>query len=291
MTSDQELAIGIVGLGLLGSAIAERLLQCGYNVTGFDLKADCCQTFQNLGGHVAASAVQVFQSSDVVVLSLPDSATVRQLIQSADAEWNPQLIIDTTTGRPQDSVAAAEELAGHGVRYVDATVAGSSEQARRGEVVVMAGGTPDAFVQALPILRCFSSQQFHTGPSGSGATVKLIVNLVLGLNRAVLAEGLNLARCCGVDLPLILEILQSGAAYSRVMDTKGQKMVEADFKPQARLDQHWKDVRLILQLGDERSAQLPLSKLHEQLLRNVSELGFGGLDNSAIIKAFEANAR
>ncbi len=290
MTSDQERAIGIIGLGLLGSAIAERLLQCGYDMTGFDLKADCCQNFQILGGQVAASAQQVFQSSDVVVLSLPDSATVGHLLHSTKAEWNRQLIIDTTTGSPQDSVAAAAELAVHGVRYMDATVAGSSEQARRGEVVVMAGGTPDAFVKALPILRCFSTQQFHTGPSGSGATVKLIVNLVLGLNRAVLAEGLNLARCCDLDPTLVLDILKCGAAYSRVMDTKGQKMVEADFKPHARLDQHWKDVRLILQLGNDRSAQLPLSTLHERLLKYASELGFGAMDNSAIIKAFESNA-
>ena len=124
-------------------------------------------------------------------------------------------------------------------------------------------------------------------PCGSGATAKLIVNLVLGLNRAVLAEGLSLARSCGVDLTQMLAILQSGAAYSRAMDTKGPKMLSGDFTPQARLDQHWKDVRLILELGRQQGATLPLSQVHHELLERASAMGFGASDNSAVIRAFD----
>lgn len=283
--------IGMIGLGLLGSAIAERLLLAGHTVVGFDLSDVCRSRLDELGGQSVTSAAAVIQACRTVVLSLPDSRIVRQVLQSAEGDFQDHLIIDTTTGDPQDTDRMAAELAGRGVLYADATIAGSSEQTRRGDVVVMAGGTPDAWRQALPVLTCFSSRQFHTGPCGSGATAKLIVNLVLGLNRAVLAEGLHLASQCGVDLPQILEILKSGAAYSRVMDIKGEKMIAGEFSPQARLNQHWKDVGLILDLGRRHAASLPLSHCHEQLLHRASDLGFGELDNSAIIRAFDQESR
>ena len=117
--------------------------------------------------------------------------------------------------------------------------------------------------------------------------MKLVVNLVLGLNRAVLAEGLSFARKTGVSPERALEILKCSAAYSRVMDTKGRKMLRSDFKPQARLSQHLKDVRLILSFGKKFGAKLPLSAQHRKLLELVDTAGGGDLDNSAIIQAFK----
>jgi 3-hydroxyisobutyrate dehydrogenase-like beta-hydroxyacid dehydrogenase len=98
---------------------------------------------------------------------------------------------------------------------------------------------------------------------------------------------LALARACGLDLPTVLEILQSGAAYSRAMDSKGRKMIDGDFTPQAKLSQHLKDVRLILEQGDKTGAALPFSTLHESLLAELAERGLGDCDNSAVIRAFE----
>ena len=117
--------------------------------------------------------------------------------------------------------------------------------------------------------------------------MKLVVNLVLGLNRAVLAEGLCFAERSGVDPHQALEVLRAGPAYSRVMETKANKMLDGDFTPQARLAQHWKNVRLILSAGEWSGATLPLSTLHDQLLSGLIQSGFGDLDNSAIIKAFQ----
>jgi len=114
-----------------------------------------------------------------------------------------------------------------------------------------------------------------------------VVNLVLGLNRAVLAEGLAFAKKVGVSPASALEILKAGAAYSRVMDIKGQKMLKRDFKPQAKASQHLKDVRLILALGKKARAKLLLSKVHWQLLERLAAAGDGELDNSAVLKAFE----
>ena len=116
--------------------------------------------------------------------------------------------------------------------------------------------------------------------------MKLVVNLVLGLNRAALAEGLALARWCDLDLGQCLRVLQAGAAYSRVMDTKGRKMIEQDFRPEARLSQHLKDVRLILALAEQVGARTPLSQLHRELLERAEAAGWGQDDNSAVIRLF-----
>jgi len=251
-------SIGLIGVGLLGSAIAERLMLAGRPVTGFDVSETCRLRLQEFGGHVADSAAGVFQYCRVVILSLPDSDVVQRLIDDVAEAIDSHLIIDTTTGSPDRTRLIGSRLEELGTGFLDATVVGSSEHVRRGEAVMLVGG-------------------------------KLIVNLVLGLNRAVLAEGLSLARGCGVDLPQMLEILQSGAAYSRVMDTKGPKMLSGDFTPQARLDQHWKDVRLILELGRKHGAVLPLSQIHEGLLEQASAMGLGASDNSAVIRAFEVS--
>jgi 3-hydroxyisobutyrate dehydrogenase-like beta-hydroxyacid dehydrogenase len=117
--------------------------------------------------------------------------------------------------------------------------------------------------------------------------MKLVVNLVLGLNRAVLAEGLALARSCGLDPSAALEIPRAGPAASRVMDVKGTKMLSGDFTPQARLAQHLKDVHLILKMGHDCGARVPLSALHRDLLEGLAAQGYHDADNSAIIRAFD----
>ncbi len=132
----------------------------------------------------------------------------------------------------------------------------------------------------------FARKVFHVGPSGSGAQTKLVVNLVLGLNRAVLAEGLAFAQSIGLDSAVTLEILKSGPSASKAMETKGPKMIAEDFTAQARLSQHLKDVRLILATGGHSGAKLPFSDLHRQLLEGLEAAGFGDADNSAVIKAF-----
>jgi 3-hydroxyisobutyrate dehydrogenase-like beta-hydroxyacid dehydrogenase len=118
--------------------------------------------------------------------------------------------------------------------------------------------------------------------------MKLVVNLVLGLNRAVLAEGLALAEACDIDAALALQVLKTTPAYSTAMDTKGPKMVARDFSPQARLSQHLKDVRLIRELARRHGASVPLSEIHERLLDQAVAMGLGDADNSAVLGVYSA---
>jgi 3-hydroxyisobutyrate dehydrogenase-like beta-hydroxyacid dehydrogenase len=170
---------------------------------------------------------------------------------------------------------------------LDAPISGSSEQTRHGEVTTIVGGAREAFDACRDLWDCFSANTIHAGRCGAGAKMKLVSNLVLGLNRAALAEGLVFARAMGLEPDAALEVLMGSMAYSRIMETKGRKMLSGDFSTQARLTQHLKDIRLILQAAAEGGQALPLSETHCRLLEAAEAAGFGDMDNSAVIRAFD----
>lgn len=288
MSTDRP--VGLIGLGLLGSAIGDRLRAAGYAVVGFDVDPRRRDEFALAGSEAVSRASLVPGECRRIVLSLPTSDIVVQVLgEIAPRLRAGDLVIDTTTGAPEDSEQIGESLARQGVGYIDATVAGSSRQVRAGDVVVMAGGSDRDITASRDVLGAFARTVFAVGPCGSGARMKLAVNLVLGLHRAVLAEGLAFARACGLDPRQTLEILKAGPAASRVMDIKGERMLTGDFAPEARLAQHLKDVRLILDAGHQTAARLPLSELHAELLQSLVDQGWGDFDNSAVLRAFESN--
>jgi 3-hydroxyisobutyrate dehydrogenase-like beta-hydroxyacid dehydrogenase len=282
-------SIGLVGLGLVGSALAERFLDAGLGVVGYDIDPARRRQFTTLGGRCAGSAGEVARSCGRTVLSLPTSEVVEEVLgEAGDDLRDGQMVLDTTTGDPERSAAVGARLAARGVHYLDAAIAGSSEQVRTAAAVALVGGEPAAYADCGDVFRCFARESFHLGPWGSGARMKLVVNLVLGLNRAVLAEGLAFARACGIDPAEALKVLRAGPAYSRAMDAKGRQMVEHDFRPQARLAQHLKDVQLILAVARRTGAAVPLSELHRDLLERLTAAGLGDADNAAVIRAFES---
>ncbi|MCA9097026.1 MAG: NAD(P)-dependent oxidoreductase [Planctomycetaceae bacterium] len=282
--------IGLIGVGLLGSAIAQRLINAGYSLVGFDLNPDRAAWLSQQGGSSAAKASEIFARCNQIILSLPTSRHVAELIDSLEIPpRNGTLLIDTTTGSPDEALDMGERLAASNVDYLDATILGSSHDLTIGQAILMAGGKDKAFARALPIVEHLIKKSFHVGSWGAGSKMKLVVNLVLGLNRAVLAEGLSFAAQLGFEPQTTLDILSSGVAYSSVMETKGPRMLAGEFTPQARLKQHHKDVRLILEQAAARELPLPLSELHERLLSDCIEAGWGDLDNSAIIKLWEQN--
>jgi 3-hydroxyisobutyrate dehydrogenase-like beta-hydroxyacid dehydrogenase len=270
--------IGIIGVGLLGSAIAARLSAAGYPVLGYDLVPE-----RRIG---ATSAMDVVRGCRTIILALPTSDVVAQVLAGLTLPRGTT-IIDATTGEPDAMAAMGAKLAQSGVDYLDATVLGSSRVVRSGAATVMAGGRREAFDAVLPLFRTFASRAFYLGSSGAGARMKLVANLALGLHRAVLAEALSFAGACGVSPTDALEVLKAGAAYSRVMDDKGEKMLHHDFTVEAKLSQHLKDVRLILAAARRKNAKAPLSEVHRRLLESLAAAGYGEVDNSAIIMAYE----
>lgn len=281
-------SVGLVGIGLMGSALAERLIDEGMSVVGFDTNPRRCALLNELGGRPVGDAAAVARECDQILLSLPDSGVVEETLGEIGRGLPAgRVVVDTTTGDPLRAAAFGEQLADGGAAYLDATISGSSAQVRAGDVTVMVGGPELAFSRCRPLFGAFARHAFHVGPCGSGSVMKLVTNLVLGLNRAALAEGLSFAKALGIDPAQAFSVLRDSMAYSRTMDTKGEKMVSGDFETQARLSQHLKDVRLILQAAGEAGAELPLSRTHRELLETAEAAGLGQLDNSAIIQVFE----
>jgi 3-hydroxyisobutyrate dehydrogenase-like beta-hydroxyacid dehydrogenase len=277
--------IGLVGLGLMGGAFAGRLLRGGFPIVGCDIDANCQAMLAQQGGRNAVTASDVLEQCDRVILSLPSHREVGQVIAASKAAFRAgQIIIDTTTGDPEHTEAIAAELANLGVTYLDATISGNSAQVREGTAVVMVGGDAGAYAACSDVLTKLGCESFHTGPSGSGAKMKLVTNLVLGLNRAALAEGLALGEAIGLDPDLTLRVMRRSPAYSRAMDVKGEKMIRSEFSPDARLSQHLKDVRLMLQLGGHAGLPMILSAAHRAILEQAEAAGLGALDNSALIQ-------
>ena len=269
--SEPTAALGIIGMGLMGGALM-RMTGASH---GWDVDAGRCVN--------AATASEIFERCEIVFLCLPNSHIVRSVLQAASLKHG-LILIDTTTGDPAEMAALGAELAEKGVHYLDATVSGSSAQLLQRDVLIMVGGDVAIFEQCRGLFAKFARDVVHVGPCGSGAQMKLVTNLVLGLNRAALAEGLVFAQQLDLDLTQTLDVMRRSMAYSRIMDTKGEKMITQDFTPQAKLSQHLKDVRLMLAAS---SIPLPLSETHRQLLEKAEALGFGDADNSAVIKAFE----
>lgn len=285
-----RIRLGIIGLGLVGHAIAERVVAGGFALVGCDLDPGRAALVKLLGGIGHTNAAEVFTTCERVLLSLPSHREVQAMVAEHGAAIRPgTVLIDTTTGDPAVSVALAQTLQTRQVTYLDATISGSSAQVREGNATLMVGGSAESFRACTDIFSVLGRQTFHTGPVGSGAKMKLVTNVVLGLNRAALAEGLALAGALGMDLELTLAVMRSSAAYSRIMDTKGTRMIRDEFAPDARLSQHLKDVRLIMEMGRQAGLQLPLSAAHRGLLEAAEAAGCGELDNSAIIKVLRAN--
>jgi 3-hydroxyisobutyrate dehydrogenase-like beta-hydroxyacid dehydrogenase len=268
----------MIGVGLLGSAIAARLKAAGHTVLGYDIVPD-----RRIG---VSTGQEVADKARTILLCLPTSDVVADVLRGLQLARGTT-IIDATTGEPDTMAGFGTKLAADGVDYLDATVLGSSRVVREGRATVMAGGRRPIFDSAAPIFHTFAAHIFYMGGYGAGARMKLVANLALGLHRAVLAETLSFARASGISPMDALPVLKAGAAYSRVMDDKGEKMLKHDFSVEAKLSQHLKDVRLILASAKANGAKAPLSEVHRQLLEKLEAAGFGEADNSAIVMAYD----
>jgi len=273
MAEEPEVIVGLFGVGLLGSAIADRLTAAGVRWIGYD------PARPDLG----PSPKAVLADSNILVLCLPTSHQTADLLTSID---HRRTIIDTTTGDP----AQVARFGYSHSNYLDVTIGGSSAHLRAGEAILMAGAEPEVFEANRAFLEKLSSKVFHCGPPGAGAKMKLVFNLVLGLNRAALAEGLAFAEATGLDAAAALEILQAGPAASKIMERKGPKMLHREYEPEARLAQHHKDVGLILKEDTIANLTLPLTQAHDRILAMAEALGYAESDNSALIEAYRSDS-
>lgn len=274
--------VGVFGLGLVGSALAGRLLKSGRAVAGHDPDPARCKLLIDARGQVSGSGL-VWQQ-DHVFSCVFDTDQLAELIAQAP-ERDGAYLISISTCDPQRMSGLGVAAAQKGWRLVEAPMSGTSKQLAMGDAVFLLGGDP-ADAQSLSfLLGQIGRSQHYVGPLGNGNRAKLAVNLVLGLNRAALAEGLVFANRVGLDPDDFLELVQDTAAASAVMKTKGPKMVSQDFAPQGRIEQSAKDFGLILTVAADQGQGLPFARTYAAMMRDCMDNDEAGLDNAAIIRA------
>jgi putative dehydrogenase len=281
------LRVGIVGLGLMGQAFAQRLVAAGHLVLGHDVRP----TPQLPAGlHRVHAMGELVDQVDLMVLAVFDTAQVESVL------FGPQGVFSVSEGRPTvlccstcdpDRLAqVARRSQEQGLPFIELPFSGTSLQVARGEGVGLVGGDAALIEQWAPVLDVLCPKREHVGDFGDANRTKLAVNLVLGLHRAALAEGLMFGRRMGLDPARLLHTLQNSAAASSVMGVKGRLMVDRLYEPpQSRVDQSLKDFKMITELGAQCGQPLPLAHVYIDLLQSCVERGESHLDNAIIQEA------
>jgi 3-hydroxyisobutyrate dehydrogenase-like beta-hydroxyacid dehydrogenase len=207
-----------------------------------------------------------------------------------DGATRETTILQMSTISPSLAVRMEAAARARGVAFLDTPVSGTSSMVARRDCVITAGGERDAFERCRPVLEALAKRVFHVGACGMGSHVKLVTNLIMGLNGVVLAEGLTLARAAGMDLAAMLEILTHGAAASKILSVRGPLMAEGRFDPLMKMDLFLKDIRLMLEAAQELHVPLPLAGMMQQLYTAAVAGGQAKDDLSGIIALYERMA-
>jgi len=282
--------IGIVGLGLVGRALAQRLKDAGYVCIGSDIRQEAMDFFAAQGYAIQTSVAQLAQSVDILILAVFDTSGVQGVVhQILQAKSNHPTeseltLMDCSTGDPIALENLATQLKANGMRFLEAPLSGSSVQIENGEATLLLGGETADVQRLVPLLKVLATQSIHVGGVGMAARAKLATNLVLGLNRAALAEGMVFAESMGIAPQTFLDLVLATPARSDAAVVKGNMMVNAQFAPQSRIRQHLKDVQLMLDIAQVHQQNLPLSQTHAALMRDAVAAGDGELDNAAIVQ-------
>ena len=286
--------VAVVGVGLLGSAVSGVLLDAGHEVVGYDVLPEKLAALQARGGRAAASAAEAARSAQPVFVVLPTLESVEQAITGPagvlEGASDRTVIIQMSTISPELAVHMDEAARARGAALLDAPVCGTSGMVAKRDCVITVGGEKGAFERCRPILEAIAKKVFHVGHVGSGSFLKLVTNLVMGLNGVVLAEGLTLARRAGLDPAQTVEILRHGAAASKILEVRGPLMAEGRFDPLMKVDLFLKDIRLIVEAAQALHVPVPLTGTMQQLYTAAFAAGQAKDDLAGIVRVYEAMA-
>ncbi|MFS2279511.1 2-hydroxy-3-oxopropionate reductase [Microbacterium sp. OR21] len=280
--------ITIIGLGIMGLPMAKNLVKAGYTVTGVNRSPEPVEKLVEAGGKGAASIAEGVKDADVIITMVPDSPDVEGVVRGEEgvfANAKPgALWIDNSSIRPDVAKELAEEAVAAGFGAVDAPVSGGEQGAIDGVLSIMTGGSPEDFAKAEPILQAIGKTIVHVGPAGAGQTVKAANQLIVAVNIQALSEAIVFLEAYGVDTDAALKVLGGGLAGSKVLDQKGQKMLDRDFAPGFRLALHNKDLGIVTAAARGAGVAVPLGSAVAQLVTSLVARGDGGLDHSGLFK-------
>src|ERR1700676_2055320 len=285
--------LGFVGIGYMGRPIAQRLLESGFKVAAFDRHRSKAEELIRYGGIVAESVAELSSSCDVVLSCLASDEAVLHVYGGADGAFanalRGALVIDMSTVNPKTSLELSKLGSEYGIDVLDVTISGSTPAAEEGALTLFGGGDQGCFAAAESIFRVIARKYFYLGPSGSGATMKLVVNALLGIGMQAIAEAVALGEKAGLDRHRLLDVLSQTAVVAPAHVGKLQKAMNGDYSPQFPLRLMNKDFGLILNLAAAVGARMPATEASFEINARQSDQG-KEQDFSAVILRMEKQA-
>lgn len=281
------MSTGIVGLGLLGHAVASRLRAAGHDVVGYDVVAERNRALDAIGGKALASAAAVAEAADPICVVLPSLNAVEDVIlgRGGLADARGKTVVQMSTISPSLTERLARECAARGARFLDCPISGTSGMVARGDGIIFVGGEPDVYERWRPLLETVLPRAVHVGRAGQAMVLKLVANLLVALNSAAAAEALAMVQQAGLNVPQALELLTSSAASSRMLEVRGPLITKGQFPPQMKLDLFMKDLHLIQEAAGAVGAPVPLTDVAERLYAAAQAAGHGGEDLAVVVTA------
>lgn len=287
--------VAFLGLGIMGSRMAVNLARAGHELAVWNRTRSRAEQFaQEHGAAAADTPAEAAAGAEAIVTMVVDGPQVRQILLGEDGAAfgaaQGALCIDCSTIGRAATLEVADGLREHGLEMVDAPVTGSSPRAEDGTLTIMAGGTPEDFARAEPLLGAMGELIVHCGPLGHGQMVKLINNAVAATNAAVVGQALVVAARAGLDLDALTRVMGAGSGASTMLELKGEPMRRHDYTTLFKLDHMLKDIRLCLEEGQADGAPFPFAALTREILTAASGRGLGDADFAALIEVLEADA-
>lgn len=288
----QKLKVAVIGAGLMGSAIATRLLECGVIVTVFDLDTAKVTVLVEKRAQAAPTIAAATSCSDFVILSLNHANIVRGVVFGNDGVASAgnasKLLIDMSSIDPKDTAEMANKLREEtGMAWVDCPLSGGVPGALGGRLTIMAGGSSDNFERARAVMQHLAANYTLMGPNGAGQTVKLINQLFCAVQFQAVAEAVKLAEAGGVDASAIPNALKGGRADSAIMQEFMTKFAARDFTPTGRIDNMMKDLSSLQDFARATNTPLPMTSSVIDIHRVLMEAGLGAKDTAEIMRLMD----
>jgi 3-hydroxyisobutyrate dehydrogenase-like beta-hydroxyacid dehydrogenase len=280
--------IGIVGVGRMGANMARRLKDQGYTISAvYDTRGKIAKEIASeLGAEPCKNVARVTELSDVIITVVSDDKAMYDIFPKANKgllkNAAGKLFINCATISPQTHVDIEKAAEKSGAQSVEACMASSITQAREGTLYLMLGGKKEAYDRAEPILKKLASSMRYIGPAGQAANVKALVNMVMNINTAGLAEGLGLGQALGLDLTMLREVFSQTGANARVLQTDGEDMQNREHSCFFSASHAAKDSGIALKLAQKQKIKAPLAEATKKQYDRMVKLGLGELDKSGI---------
>ena len=288
-------SVAFTGLGAMGKPIAKNLLQAGYSVTVFDICQEVVQELISQGAQGAANLKEAASGKDIILMSLPNAAIVENvLLQEAGllaGSHQGQIIIDLSSVTPGHTQRMAKLAAAKGVHYLDAPVSGGVAGASAGTLTIMVGGEAAVLEECQELLNVIGKKIYHVGPVGAGDTMKLVNNLLLGINMVAVTEALTLGAKAGLDPTTMLEVISVSSGRSYALEAKVPGFIlQGSFEPGFAIDLQHKDLAMAIQTAEELGMPLKVGNMAQAIYEEAQVKGLGRKDISAVITLLEEMA-